>query len=58
MTAVGLGEQASLRRSLEAEKAGLEKTFKLKSSLSTTNMVLFDADGKIAKCATQPDDSE
>ncbi|CAJ1431146.1 unnamed protein product [Effrenium voratum] len=33
----------------EAEKAGLEKTFKLKSSISTSNMVLFDAEGKIAK---------
>jgi len=31
------------------EKMGLEKTFKLKSSFSTSNMVLFDADGKIAK---------
>merc|ERR1719502_64530 len=33
----------------EAEKAGLEKTFKLKTSISTSSMVLFDADGKIAK---------
>ncbi|CAE8614335.1 unnamed protein product, partial [Polarella glacialis] len=30
-----------------AERAGLEKTFKLKSSLATSNMVLFDAEGKI-----------
>jgi len=33
----------------EAEQGGLEKTFKLKSSVSITNMVLFDAEGKIAK---------
>jgi len=33
----------------EAEKAGLEKTFKIKSSISTANMMLFDAFGKIAK---------
>merc|ERR1719195_168615 len=33
----------------QAEQNGLEKTFKLKSSVSTTNMVLFDAAGKIAK---------
>jgi len=33
----------------EAEKAGLEKTFKTKSSLSTANMMLFDSEGKIAK---------
>jgi len=29
--------------------AGLEKTFKLESSISTTNMVLFDAEGRIKK---------
>lgn len=39
----------------EAEQAGLEKTFKLKSSLSTSNMVLFDAEGKIAKYNTALD---
>merc|ERR1719197_242898 len=33
----------------EVEKAGLEKTFRLKSSVCTTNMVLFDAEGKITK---------
>merc|ERR1719356_2000602 len=33
----------------EVEKAGLEKTFKLKSSIPISNMVLFDAEGKIAK---------
>merc|ERR1712217_118155 len=39
----------------EAEKAGLEKTFKLKTSISTTNMTLFDAEGKIAKYNTALD---
>lgn len=39
----------------EAEANGLEKTFKLKSSLSTSNMVLFDAEGKIAKYNTALD---
>lgn len=33
----------------EAEQAGLEKIFKLKTSVSIQNMVLFDAEGKIAK---------
>eukprot|EP00933_Yihiella_yeosuensis_P069787 TRINITY_DN7678_c0_g2_i1.p1 TRINITY_DN7678_c0_g2~~TRINITY_DN7678_c0_g2_i1.p1 ORF type:complete len:1431 (+),score=413.67 TRINITY_DN7678_c0_g2_i1:106-4398(+) len=33
----------------EVEQTGIEKVFKMKSSLSTTNMVLFDADNKIAK---------
>lgn len=33
----------------EVEAAGLEKTFKLKSSIATSNMVLFDSEGKIAK---------
>merc|ERR1712072_1182762 len=33
----------------ECEKAGLDKIFKLKSSVSTQNMMLFDASGKIAK---------
>merc|ERR1719331_1994802 len=32
-----------------AEQQGLEKTFKLKSSLATTNMVLFDHEHKISK---------
>jgi len=36
-------------RMRKAENSGLEKVFKLKSSLAITNMVLFDADGKIAK---------
>lgn len=39
----------------EAEKAGLEKTFKVKSSIATSNMVLFDAEGKIAKYNTALD---
>merc|ERR1711988_1632700 len=33
----------------ECEKAGLDKIFKLKSSVSTQNMMLFDSAGKIAK---------
>jgi len=33
----------------ECEAAGFEKSFKMKSSVCTTNMVLFDAEGKIAK---------
>lgn len=33
----------------EAEKAGFDQVFKLKGSLPTTNMVLFDAEGKLAK---------
>jgi len=33
----------------QLEHAGLEKTFKLKSSIATSNMVLFDEDGKIAR---------
>eukprot|EP00933_Yihiella_yeosuensis_P069786 TRINITY_DN7678_c0_g1_i1.p1 TRINITY_DN7678_c0_g1~~TRINITY_DN7678_c0_g1_i1.p1 ORF type:complete len:756 (+),score=191.45 TRINITY_DN7678_c0_g1_i1:128-2269(+) len=33
----------------QAERAGLEKTFKLKGSIATSNMVLFDAEGKIAR---------
>merc|ERR1711959_460740 len=36
----------------EAEKIGLDKIFKLKSSLSIQNMMLFDAEGKIAKYET------
>jgi DNA topoisomerase-2 len=32
-----------------AEKAGLEKTFKIKTSISTQNMMLFDSVGKIAR---------
>jgi len=39
----------------EAEANGLEKSFKLKSSISTSNMVLFDAEGKIAKYNTALD---
>jgi len=38
-----------------AEKEGLEKVFKLKTSIATTNMVLFDKDGKIAKYNTALD---
>ncbi|CAE8627897.1 unnamed protein product [Polarella glacialis] len=38
-----------------AERAGLEKTFKLKSSLATSNMVLFDAEGKITRYNTSLD---
>eukprot|EP00403_Amphidinium_massartii_P017895 CAMPEP_0178416360 /NCGR_PEP_ID=MMETSP0689_2-20121128/24024_1 /TAXON_ID=160604 /ORGANISM="Amphidinium massartii, Strain CS-259" /LENGTH=1782 /DNA_ID=CAMNT_0020037703 /DNA_START=34 /DNA_END=5380 /DNA_ORIENTATION=+ len=33
----------------KVEKQGLEKVFKLRSSLSTSNMMLFDASGKIVK---------
>jgi DNA topoisomerase-2 len=33
----------------EAEQVGLEKTFKMKASVSGQNMMLFDAEGKIAK---------
>merc|ERR1719191_2490474 len=32
-----------------ADARGFDKVFKLKSSMSTTNMVLFDAEGKIQK---------
>merc|ERR1711988_369883 len=39
----------------EVEKAGLDKTFKLKSSVSIQNMMLFDAEGKIAKYETALD---
>mmetsp|Transcript_35793 Transcript_35793/g.64661 ORF Transcript_35793/g.64661 Transcript_35793/m.64661 type:complete len:1405 (+) Transcript_35793:113-4327(+) len=35
-----------------AEQAGLEKTFKLRSTIATSNMVLFDQEGKIAKYNT------
>ena len=34
---------------MKAENLGLEKVFKLKSSISTSNMVLFDPNGKIRK---------
>merc|ERR1712217_701359 len=37
------GQMASL------EKAGLEKSFKLRSPMSMSNMILFDRDGKIKK---------
>merc|ERR1719310_914348 len=33
----------------QVEKQGFVKAFKLKSSIAATNMVLFDAEGKIAK---------
>merc|ERR1719421_783217 len=39
----------------QVEKQGFVKAFKLKSSISTTNMVLFDAEGKIVKYATSLD---
>merc|ERR1719326_1190040 len=39
----------------EAQAAGFEKIFKLKSSISTNNMMLFDADGKMAKYNTSLD---
>lgn len=35
-----------------AEKAGLEKTFRMKTSVAISNMVLFDAEGKINKYST------
>jgi len=38
-----------------AEEQGLEKTFKLKSTLSTSNMVLFDHEAKIAKYSSPLD---
>lgn len=39
----------------KAEQQGFEKMFKLKSSLSTSNMVLFDHEGKISKYNTALD---
>lgn len=39
----------------KAEEAGLEKVFKLRTSVATSNMVLFDAAGKIAKYNTALD---
>jgi DNA topoisomerase-2 len=39
----------SAEKMKEVEKAGLEKTFKMRSSISITNMVLFDQHGKIGK---------
>ena len=36
----------------KAQSLGLEKVFKIKSSVSTTNMVLFDPNGKIRKYET------
>jgi len=39
----------------EVERSGLEKTFKLKMTLNTSNMVLFDPVGKIAKYASSLD---
>lgn len=38
-----------------ADARGFDKVFKLKSSMSITNMVLFDAEGKIAKYETALD---
>merc|ERR1719223_2361576 len=39
----------------EAEKVGLEKTFKLKTHVSIQNMMLFDPDGKIGKYEKRKD---
>lgn len=39
----------------EAERRGLEKVFHLKSSISTSNMYLFDPEGKIKKYSTLQD---
>merc|ERR1719424_516769 len=39
----------------EADRRGLQKVFHLRSSLSTTNMVLFDPNGKIKKYETIDD---
>merc|ERR1719265_2703227 len=36
----------------DAERRGLQKVFHVKGSLSTTNMMLFDAEGKIKKYDT------
>merc|ERR1712228_368236 len=35
------------------ERTGLEKAFKLRANLSTSNMVFFDRDGKIQKFNTE-----
>ncbi|OLP86476.1 DNA topoisomerase 2 [Symbiodinium microadriaticum] len=40
---------------LHADKDNLEKVFKLRSSISMNNMMLFDADGKIKKYDTPKD---
>lgn len=39
----------SAEKMKEAEKMGLEKFFKIKTTIPISNMVLFDAEGKIAK---------
>eukprot|EP00930_Biecheleria_cincta_P023601 TRINITY_DN17030_c0_g1_i2.p1 TRINITY_DN17030_c0_g1~~TRINITY_DN17030_c0_g1_i2.p1 ORF type:complete len:1542 (+),score=490.15 TRINITY_DN17030_c0_g1_i2:59-4684(+) len=39
----------------EAERRGFEKTFHLKSSIATSNMWMFDQDGKIKKYETPED---
>eukprot|EP00927_Polykrikos_kofoidii_P014494 TRINITY_DN16362_c0_g1_i1.p1 TRINITY_DN16362_c0_g1~~TRINITY_DN16362_c0_g1_i1.p1 ORF type:complete len:1658 (-),score=351.35 TRINITY_DN16362_c0_g1_i1:129-5102(-) len=36
----------------KVERQGLEKAFKLKSSIAVTNMMLFDKDGKMTKFST------
>eukprot|EP00418_Pyrodinium_bahamense_P030066 CAMPEP_0179152694 /NCGR_PEP_ID=MMETSP0796-20121207/74211_1 /TAXON_ID=73915 /ORGANISM="Pyrodinium bahamense, Strain pbaha01" /LENGTH=1246 /DNA_ID=CAMNT_0020853911 /DNA_START=22 /DNA_END=3762 /DNA_ORIENTATION=- len=46
-----LGGTAEQMKALEVE--GLEKALKLRSSLATTNMVLFDREGKIKKYANE-----
>eukprot|EP00931_Biecheleriopsis_adriatica_P084091 TRINITY_DN5779_c0_g2_i1.p1 TRINITY_DN5779_c0_g2~~TRINITY_DN5779_c0_g2_i1.p1 ORF type:complete len:1441 (-),score=394.52 TRINITY_DN5779_c0_g2_i1:164-4447(-) len=45
----------SAEKMKELEKSGLEKAFKMRSSISTSNMVLFDEEGKIAKYNTALD---
>merc|ERR1719356_557119 len=39
----------------KVEEQGLEKSFKMKACISTSNMVLFDGEGKIAKYNTSLD---
>mmetsp|Transcript_21054 Transcript_21054/g.48751 ORF Transcript_21054/g.48751 Transcript_21054/m.48751 type:complete len:1973 (+) Transcript_21054:72-5990(+) len=39
----------------EAERKGLERAFHLRTTLSTTNMMLFDADGKLRKYESAED---
>jgi len=39
----------------QVEQAGLEKTFKLRSTIATSNMILFDEEGKIGKYNTAVD---
>merc|ERR1719387_3182076 len=46
---------AEKMKEAEKKEGGLEKIFKIKSSISLSNMVLFDASGKIAKYNTALD---